>query len=76
MNDELTQSKRMSEGIAHSIDNYLNYKKLIEITSLINLTNENIVLMMKNKYNKDRCQGKHLNEKKSKYLNLFKHIGN
>ena len=74
LNDELAQSKRLFEGIAHSTENDPNYKKLIEITSLINLTNENILSMMKNEYNKDICQGKPFNEKKSKYLNLLKHI--
>ena len=74
LNDELAQSKRLFEGLAHSTENDPNYKKLIEITSLINLTNENILSMMKNKYNKDRRQEKPLNEKKSKYFNLLKHI--
>ena len=47
LNDELIQSKRLFEGIAHSIENNPNYKKLIEITSLMNLTNENMLSMMK-----------------------------
>ena len=74
LNDELAQSKRLYEGIAHSTENDPNYKKQIEITSLINLTNENILSMLKYKYNKDRRQGKPLNEKKSKYFNLLKQI--
>ena len=74
LNDELAQSKRLFEGMAHSTENDPNYKKLIEISSLINITNENILSMMKIKYNKDRLQGKPLNEKKSKYFNLLKHI--
>ena len=66
LNDELAQSKRLLEGIAHSTENYTNYKKFIDITSLTNLTNKNIQSMMKNKYNKDSHQEKPLNEKKSK----------
>ena len=49
LNDELIQSKRLFEGIAHYTENDPNYKKLIEITSLMNLTNENMLSNIENK---------------------------
>ena len=74
LNYELLQRKRLFEGIAHSTESDPNCKKLIEFISQINLTNENILLMMNSKYYNGRRQGKLLDEKKSKYFNLLKHI--
>ena len=65
---------KLIKGVAHSQENYSNYKCLIKVSSLFNLTNEEILSKMKMKHIKKMLPRRAIDDKSTKYWNPLKNI--
>ena len=70
-NEDLTETSRLISGIAHSPENDSNYKILVSFSSLFEQTNDKILTIMMNKYNKNKHQRQATAVGSSKYWNLL-----
>ena len=61
-------------GVAHSPENDSNYKCLIKVSSLLNLTNGEILSKMKMKHIKEIHPRRVIDDKSTKYWNILKNI--